>query len=65
MDHVNALAEDGATPEPVRAAARRLRDTPPAPPVLVTLGRPDLAPLEAARAIIAHARALCQVSENG
>jgi hypothetical protein len=65
MDHVNALAEDEGSPEPVRAAARKLRDTPPAPPALIKLGPPDVAPLEAARAIVAHARALCQVSENG
>jgi hypothetical protein len=72
MDHVRALAADDAAPEPVRAAARLLVDTPPVPPALVTLGRPDLAPLDAARAIVEHARARVeharargQVSENG
>jgi hypothetical protein len=57
MDHVNALCDDAGAPEPVRTAARTLRDTPAAPPTLVTIGRPDMAPLEAARAIVAHARA--------
>ena len=57
MDHVNALCDDAAAPETVRAAARTLRDTPAAPPALITIGRPDLGPLEAARAIVAHARA--------
>jgi hypothetical protein len=58
MDHVVALAsskdEDDA-PAEVRAAAQRLRDTAPRPPELVTIGKPDLAPLEAARTIVAYA----------
>ena len=58
MEHVAALATAPDVPEPVRAAAALLRDTPPAPPELVTLGRPDVRPLDAARAIAAHARAL-------
>ncbi len=61
MEHVAALATASDVPEPVRAAATLLRDTPPAPPALVTLGKPDkpdLRPLDAARAIAAHARAL-------
>jgi HEPN domain-containing protein len=62
MEHVAALAEDDALPVEVRQAARRLRDTPPLPPALVTLGRPDLAAADAARAILEHAR---YVSENG
>jgi hypothetical protein len=65
MDHVNALADDEAAPELVRAAARTLRATPAAPPALVKLGRPDTQALDAARAIVAHARSRCQVSENG
>jgi hypothetical protein len=66
MDHVNALADDPGAPDEVRGAARLLRETPPRPPELVTIGRPDLAPLEAARALVAHARArAAQVSENG
>ena len=67
MDHVNALADDAAAPDPVRAAARTLRETSAAPPALVKLGRAgvDTAPLEAARAIVAHARSRCQVNENG
>lgn len=58
MDHVAALAKATDVPEDVRAAAQLLRDTPPAPPELVTLGKPDVRPLEAARAIVAHAAAL-------
>jgi len=56
-----------AAPDPVRAAARTLRETSAAPPALVKLGRAgvDTAPLEAARAIVAHARSRCQVNENG
>ena len=67
MEHVVALAQaddagDGI-PDDVRAAARLLRDTPPRPPELVTIGKPDMAPLEAARAIADYARRY--VSENG
>jgi hypothetical protein len=58
MEHVAALATATDAPEIVRAAAALLRDTPPAPPELVTLGKPDMRPLDAARAIAAHARAL-------
>ncbi|HVU50541.1 MAG TPA: hypothetical protein VHL80_07625 [Polyangia bacterium] len=57
MDHVVALAGAAELPDDVRAAAALLRDTPPAPPELITLGKPDLRVLEAARAIVAHARA--------
>jgi len=56
MEHIAALADDGATPEDIRAAARVLRDTAAAPPALIKLGGPDLAPLEAAAHIVAHAR---------
>jgi hypothetical protein len=63
MEHVAALATAADAPDHVRAAAQLLRDTPAAPPELVTLGKPDLRPVDAARAITAHARA--QVSENG
>ena len=53
MEHVVALAgEEG----PIGEAAKILRDTPPAPPELVTLGKPDLSALEAARAIVEWAR---------
>lgn len=57
MEHVVALAKDAQVPEQVRRAAERLRDTPPAAPALVTLGKPDLAPLEAARVLVDYARA--------
>jgi hypothetical protein len=56
MEHVAALASAPDVPESIRDAAALLRDTPPAPPALVQLGKPDLRPLEAARAIVAHAR---------
>jgi HEPN domain-containing protein len=52
MEHVVALTADEAWPPEIRAAASLLRDTPPAPPELVTLGRPDLRALEAARLIL-------------
>jgi hypothetical protein len=57
MEHVSALAAAEDVPAEVRDAARFLRDTPPAPPALITLGKPDLAAVDAARAILAHARA--------
>jgi hypothetical protein len=63
MDHVVALTTDDSVPADVRAAAQLLRDTPPAPPELVHLGKPDLSIVNAARTIVARARA--QVSENG
>jgi hypothetical protein len=56
MEHVVALANDVETPESVRAAATLLRDTPPAPPELVQIGKPDLSILEAARAVTAYAK---------
>jgi hypothetical protein len=52
-----ALARDEEVGAEVRAAAEVLRDTPPAPPELGTLGQPDLRALEAARTVVAHARA--------
>ncbi len=58
MEHVVALADEPAAPEEIRAAARLLRDTPPAPPALVSLGKPDTRALEAARAIVDWARGL-------
>jgi HEPN domain-containing protein len=56
MEHVVALTSADDVPDAVRDAAQLLRDTPPAPPELVTLGKPDLRALEAARTITAHAR---------
>jgi hypothetical protein len=60
MEHVVALAGDAAVPDEIRAAAQRLRDTPAAPPALVTLGKPDLGPAQAARTILDHARRLLE-----
>ena len=57
MDHVNALVADDTAPDEVRAAARTLRETPAAPPELITLGKPDLRSAEAARTIVVYARA--------
>jgi hypothetical protein len=57
MEHVVALAGDQTVESELRAAAQVLRDTPPAPPELITLGKPDLRALEAARAIVEHVRA--------
>ena len=60
MDHVVALAQspddDAAIPAAVRDAARLLRDTPPVPPQLITIGKPDLSALEAAKTILEFAR---------
>ena len=56
MEHVTALAKDDHTPEEPRRAAEYLRDTPPAPPALVTLGKPDLAPHAAARLLVDYAK---------
>jgi HEPN domain-containing protein len=57
MEHVVALVDDAEIPDTPRAAARTLRETPAAPPELVPLGKPDTTTLEAARAIVAWARA--------
>jgi HEPN domain-containing protein len=57
MEHVTALVDDTAAPEAVRAAARALRDTPPAPPSLVKLGPPDRAAVVAALTIVKWAEA--------
>jgi hypothetical protein len=57
MDHVAALAAAEGVPEEIRAAARDLRDTPAAPPTLITLGKPNLQPLQAARRLVDYARA--------
>jgi hypothetical protein len=57
MEHVVALAKDAAAPDDVRAAAELLRDTPPLPPDLVTLGKPDLRVLDAAARIATYATA--------
>jgi hypothetical protein len=61
MEHVVALAEwpddDTSIPAGVRDAARRLRDTPAAPPPLITIGKPDRSPLDAAKTIVDFARA--------
>ena len=56
MGHVAALASDDGAPDEIRAAARELRDTPAAPPSLITLGKPNLAPLQAAQRVVTYAR---------
>ncbi len=60
MEHVVALSGDVTLPDEIRAAAQRLRDTPAAPPELLTLGKPDLTPAHDARAILTHARRLLE-----
>jgi hypothetical protein len=57
MEHVVALAKDAGVPDDVRGAAEVLRDTPPLPPQLIALGKPDLRALEAARTIASYATA--------
>jgi len=61
MEHVVAIADapdgDLAIPADLRAAARLLRDTPPTPPALITIGKPDMSALEAAKTIVEFARA--------
>ena len=61
MEHVVALANDDGAPAEARQAAATLRDTPPAPPALVTIGRPDLGPLRAAQTLVAYARARASI----
>jgi HEPN domain-containing protein len=55
MDHVVALTSDEQAPPDVRAAAQFLRETPPAPPALITLGKPDMRVLDEARRIVDYA----------
>ena len=66
MDHVVALAQtadgDPSIPSAVRDAARLLRETPAAPPPLITIGKPDISALEAATAIVDFARGRVGVS---
>jgi hypothetical protein len=62
MDHVAALATATDVPDDVRAAAQLLRDTPPVPPALIQLGKPDLRSLEAAGTIVAHASSVVSSS---
>lgn len=57
MEHVIAMAADDHVPVESRRAAQYLRDTPPASPELLTLGKPDLGPLDAARTIVDFAKA--------
>jgi hypothetical protein len=56
LDHVVALATDPTLAEEVRASAALLRATPPAPPQLLQLGKPDLRPLDAARRVVEWCR---------
>jgi len=57
MEHVVALASDDAAPDEARAAASLLRDTPPLPPQLIKLGKPDERAADAAASVIVYARA--------
>jgi hypothetical protein len=65
MEHVVALAaDDGGAPDTVRAAARALRDTPAAPPELVSI-HPNLGAAEAARVLVEYASALVSARGEG
>jgi hypothetical protein len=55
MEHIEALVAATDVPEEIRVAAALLLHTPPVPPTLITLGKPDLRALDAARAIVRHA----------
>jgi hypothetical protein len=65
MEHVAALAAATDVPDDIRAAAQLLRDTPPAAPELVTLGKADLRALEATKAIVAYAISLAPLAGRG
>lgn len=56
MDHLQALRQDAAVPEPVRAAAEALVSAPLATNV-IPIGRGDTTLADAARTILDHARA--------
>jgi DNA polymerase IIIc chi subunit len=62
MEHVIALIDEPAAPEPVRQAAALLRTTPPEAPALVSLARPgqmgerERAVIEATRTIMDWAK---------
>ena len=62
MEHVVALAQaldvDASIPAAVRDAARLLRETPAMPPQLITIGKPDMSSLDAAKTIVEFARSL-------
>lgn len=51
MDHIVALSQDTQEPENIRLAAKMLVDTKPMVPELVTLGKPDMQVLQAAKLI--------------
>jgi hypothetical protein len=72
MEHVTALGTDPSAPPEIRAAAQRLRETPAAPPALISIARPGQLPdaaaevAAAARTIVAWAAdATAQLSRNG
>ena len=60
MEHVVALAApaeaDSTIPDDVRTAAQLLRDSPTVPTGLITIGKPDMSALEAAKTIVEFAR---------
>ena len=68
MEHVVALAatadDDASIPADVRAAARLLKDTPTQPTGLITIGKPDMAALDAARTIVDFARTHVAGAQN-
>lgn len=60
MDHIVALALDTQEPQNIRLAAQTLVDTKPQAPELVTLGKPDMQVLEAAKLITNWVKARVQ-----
>ena len=56
MEHLVAAAADDDAPETIRNAAQALTVSTTLPPTLITLGKPDSRPLDAARAITVWAR---------
>lgn len=59
MEHVVALCDDISAPAEIRAAAKRLRETPAAPPALVSIARPGQVP-DAAAQVLAAAQAIIE-----
>lgn len=60
MDHIVALSQDEHEPAEIRLAAQTLVDTKPMSPELISLGKPDMQVLDAARLIANWARGRVQ-----
>jgi hypothetical protein len=64
MEHIAALAKDDNVTAAAKHAAQYLVNTPPAPPQLITIGKPDLAPLDAARVVVDYARDRARATDS-